>query len=130
MTRTRNFIARAAVTSMIAGAAIAVSAGPANAATNYWGAIAISQRTGNVGYAWDHATSAGAANTAVSKCNASDCQAVVRVANGCAAVAQAPNRAWGWAWAGSRAEAERGAIKGTPAPGARIIGYVCTTGHR
>jgi hypothetical protein len=129
MKTTRSVIARAAVTSVLASAAILLTGGQANAATDYWGAIAISPQTGNVGYSYDHPNDSAAARAAVNSCNASDCQAVVRVANGCAAVAQAPNLAWGWGYGASRRAAEQQAIAGTPGSGARIVTWVCTTGH-
>lgn len=130
MNPTRSLIARAAVTSALASAAIILTASPANAVTGYWAAIAISPQTGNVGYAWDYPTAADAESGAIRKCNARDCQAVVNVTNGCAAVAQARNRAWGWGYAASRAAAQNQAIAGTPGAGARILGWACTTGHQ
>jgi hypothetical protein len=130
MSPIRSFIARTAVASALAGAAFVGTAVPANAApANYWGAIAISVRTGNIGYALDHPTAGNAVSAAVRKCGARDCQEIVRVANGCAAVAQAPNRAWGWGYGASRASAERAAISGTPGRGARVLQWICTTGH-
>ncbi|MEJ3652654.1 DUF4189 domain-containing protein [Actinomycetes bacterium KLBMP 9759] len=137
MSRTRRLATRSAVASVIAGAAIVLSAGPAAAVTPgdvassstgaYWGAIAISVRTGNVGYSWDHANASSASSTAVNKCNAGDCQTVVQVRNGCAAVAQATNRAWGWGYATTVEGAKQKAIAGAPGKGARVIGWVCTT---
>ncbi|MFC4944642.1 DUF4189 domain-containing protein [Pseudonocardia sp. GCM10023141] len=143
MIAVRSLVARAAVASVLAGSALVLGAGPAGATTivptttvaatttaNHWGAIAISVRTGRTGYGNDYSTAAAASKAAVSKCGASDCQEVVRVANGCAAVAQAPNRAWGWAYAASKAAAQNKAISATPGKGARIITWICTTGHQ
>jgi len=90
---------RTVLSTAIAGAVFALTTGTANAATDYWAAIAISPSTGNVGYTYNSASSGGAASGAVHKCGASDCQAVVRVINGCAAVAQAPDGSWGWGYA-------------------------------
>lgn len=124
----RSFIARTAVASALAGAALIGTAVPASAApVDNWGAIAISVRTGNIGYAYDQPSAGSAVNAAVRKCGASDCQEIVRVANGCAAVAQAPNRAWGWGYGASRAAAEGAAISGTPGRGARVLQWLCTT---
>ncbi|WP_232662976.1 DUF4189 domain-containing protein [Pseudonocardia sp. TRM90224] len=142
MSTTRRLATRSAVASVLAGAAIVLSAGPAAAVTPgdltasavptgstgaYWGAIAISVRTGNVGYAWDHTNASSASSTAVNKCNAGDCETVVQVRNGCAAVAQATNRAWGWGYATTIEGAKQQAISGAPGSGARVIGWVCTT---
>jgi Domain of unknown function (DUF4189) len=130
MTSHRLAIARIAAATALAVAAVGLGASPAHAAQDYWGAIAISVRTGNAGYAWDHPTAGAAASAATRKCGASDCRTVVRVANGYAAVAQARNRAWGWGWAATRAAAERAAAGATPGPGARTVGWLCTTAHR
>jgi hypothetical protein len=130
MSPIRSFAARAAAAAVLATAAALGTAIPASAApVNYWGAIAISVRTGNIGYSYDHPTAGSAVSAAVKGCRAADCQEVVRVANGCAAVAQAPNRAWGWGYGPSRATAERAAISGTPGRGARVLQWLCTTGH-
>jgi Domain of unknown function (DUF4189) len=127
----RTLAARAAVAAALATAPVLLSAAPAQAATpGTWAAIAISVQTGNVGYSWNHPSATSAADAAVDKCNARGCQTVVRVSNGCAAVAQAPNRAWGWAYAASRAAAEQAAVRGTPGKGARVLGWVCTGYYR
>jgi len=123
--------ARAAAVSTIAGAALAVGAVPANAnAYDYWGAMAISQQTGNTAYAIDYSSAAAAEAAAVEKCSAADCQAVVTFANACGAVAQAPDLSWGWGWGPSLSLAESQAIAGTPGNGAHIVNWACTTGHQ
>ena len=135
----RTSVARGAttallVTATVAGTALA-TAGAAQAATpaatgGYWASIAVSQRTGNVGYAYDHASKDAANNAAVRKCGASDCRVAVYVTNGCVAISQARNGAWGTAWSGTRAGAEQIAINHTAGSGARVIGWACTTGHQ
>ena len=134
----RNSVARGATTAVLVAATVAgtalATAGAAAAATpasgGYWVSIAVSQRTGNVGYAYDHATRDAANSAAVRKCGASDCRVAVYVTNGCVAIAQARNGAWGTAWSGSRAGAEQIAIDHTAGSGARVIGWACTTGHQ
>lgn len=122
---------RAAIVSAIAGTTIAASTGPANAdAYNYWGAMAISTRTGNTSYAIDYSSSAAAATAAVNACGAADCRWVVYFANGCGAVAQAPDLSWGWGWGSSLSIAKSRAINGAPGRGARIVNWACTTGHQ
>lgn len=123
--------ARTAIVSAIAGVTIAVTAGPANAdAYDYWGAMAISVRTGNTAYAIDYSSAAAAATAAVNTCGAADCRWVVYFANGCGAVAQASDRSWGWGWGSALSTAESKAIAGAPGYGARIVNWACTTGHQ
>lgn len=122
----RSLLARAAAASVLASAAVVLTAGTATAGTGSWAAIAISVRTGNIAYAYEHPSAASASSAAVDKCGASDCQEVVRVTNGCAAVAQAPNRAWGWAYGATRAAAEREAVRATPGSGAQVLAWVCS----
>ncbi|HTF49901.1 MAG TPA: DUF4189 domain-containing protein [Pseudonocardia sp.] len=134
------FVGRAVVTATLTGAALLLTAGPAAAGSviegpvtgdpGAWAAIAISPRTGNVGYTFDHPTRSSAERGAVSRCRASDCQTVVVVANGCAAVAQASNRSWGWAYAGSPSSAQSRAVSAAPGGRARVIKWVCTRGHQ
>lgn len=126
----RSLITRAAVATALAAAATLLGAAPASAAPNTWAAIAISVETGNIGYSYEQPSAGAAASAAESKCGASDCQEVVRVTNGCAAVAQAPNLAWGWAYGASLEEAKRGAVRGTPGSGAEVLAYACTGAHR
>ena len=134
------FIGRAIVTAALAGATLLLTAGPATADSltdmpvagvpGGWAAIAISPRTGNVGYTIEYPTRASAESGAVSKCGAHDCQAVVAVSNGCAAVAQSSNRSWGWAYAGSPSAAQGRAVTAAPGGRARVIKWVCTSGHQ
>src|SRR5690606_31806403 len=76
----RSVTTAALVAATVAGTAVA-TAGAAHAATptttaagNYWGAIAFSPRTGNVGYAYDYATAGAASSAASRKCGAGDCR--------------------------------------------------------
>jgi hypothetical protein len=126
----RSTITRAAAAVALAAGAMVLSAAPASAAPNTWAAIAISVQTGNIGYAYEHPSGSAAARAAVRKCGASDCQEAVRVTNGCAAVAQAKNLAWGWGYAASLEEAKRAAVRGTPGKGARVLAYACSGAHR
>jgi hypothetical protein len=126
----RSTITRAAVTVALAIGATVAGAAPASAAPNTWAAIAISVQTGNIGYAYEQPSGGAAASAAVDKCNARGCREAVRVTNGCAAVAQARNLAWGWAYAASLEEAKRAAVRATPGRGARVLAYACTGAHR
>jgi hypothetical protein len=122
----RSMITRAAVAAALATGATVLAAAPASASPNSWAAIAISVETGNIGYSYEQPSAAAAANAAENECGASDCQEVVRVTNGCAAVAQAPNLAWGWAYAASLGEAKREVVNATPGRGAEVLAYACT----
>jgi len=126
----RSTITRGAVAVALAITATVAGAAPASAAPNTWAAIAVSVQTGNIGYAHGQPSGGAAANAAIDKCNARDCREAVRVTNGCAAVAQARNLAWGWAYAGSLEEAKRAAVRATPGRGARVLAYACTGAHR
>ncbi|GAA0944790.1 DUF4189 domain-containing protein [Pseudonocardia zijingensis] len=126
----RSTITRAAVVTLLTAGASIMGATPASAAPGTWAAIAVSVQTGNVGWSYEQPSGGAAASAAVDGCDARDCQEVVRVTNGCAAVAQASNRAWGWAYAASRAEAEREAKRSAPGKGARVIAYTCTGAYR
>ena len=77
----------------------------------------------------EHGISWIGARSSESKCGPLDCQTVVQVRNGCAAIAQAPNGSWGWGYGGSRAAAQHQATSATPGRGARVLSWVCTTGH-
>ena len=130
MKRFTNSVVKSALVSVVVAAGLTTgAAGTANAATDYFGSIAISVKTGNIGWAYDTATRADAEATAVQKCNAADCESVVWFQNGCGAVAQADNLAWGWGYGASRADAEAQALSHTNGPNAKILRWVCTTNH-
>ena len=120
---------RTALLAVTAGAGLSFAAGPAAAYSDYYGAIAVSVSTGNVGYSYDYESVGEAESAAIAKCGAGDCQSLVWVANGCAAVAQAPNLEWGSGYGASRADAEAAAIAGTAGYNAEIIAWTCTSGH-
>jgi len=115
----RSTITRTATVMALAIVATVLGAAPASAAPNTSAAIANSVRTGNIGYSYEQPSAASASDAAVDVCNARGCQEAVRVTNGCAAVAQASNRAWGWAYAASLEEANRAAVRETPGKSAR-----------
>ncbi len=128
----RTAIARTAVVTALAATGFAVTAVGSAQAQSYdnWGAMAISLSTGHTSYAIDYGTAASAERAAVNACGVSDCKAVVNFANGCGAVAQAPDLSWGWGYGPSRAEAQYQAIAGAPGYGAQILAWACTTGHQ
>jgi serine/threonine-protein kinase len=72
-----------------------------NETHQYYGAIALSPRTGAWGASYRYLSAGAAANRALAECRrfASDCRLAVWVRNGYASVARSVfNRAWGWAW--------------------------------
>ncbi|WP_067564670.1 DUF4189 domain-containing protein [Nocardia sp. NBC_01503] len=140
-----------AITSMAAMGVMA--AGPANAAEDQpgftatsgdlYGALALSRSTGNVAYAVNYGSWGGADGAAVNKCGGGDCEVVVHFANACGAVAQGADTRFGWAWAATKVDAEKGAIDvlGNSAPkfpdvgsasprSAKVILSACTDNAR
>ncbi|WP_040779895.1 DUF4189 domain-containing protein [Nocardia pneumoniae] len=84
--------------------------GQAHAAGAYHGAIALSS-TGAIGSAVNFSTAAAAETAARSQCGVSDCRAVVQFWNACGSVVRGADGRHGWAWAITRADAERRAIE-------------------
>src|SRR4051812_29540671 len=80
-------------------------------AADHYGAIAFSQDSGNVGYAYDYASRAAAEERAVEECG-SGCEVVVWFRNACGALATGDDNGYGSGWATSRGEAEKIALSG------------------
>ncbi|MFE0750668.1 DUF4189 domain-containing protein [Gordonia sp. NPDC058843] len=122
---------RAALTGLsvlAAGAGLLVAPTPAQAAEHVYGAIAISQRTGNTASAINYATATAAKRAAEAKCRASDCQWVVQMDRNCGAVTQQPRTLrWGWAYGPTRRSAEVTAAHHSGS-GSRTILWACTAG--
>jgi hypothetical protein len=97
-----------------------------SATYRYWGSIAVSPHTGAVGTSYDHPSSRSANQAAIDSCGVWDCEVLIGVSAGCAAAAQAENRAWGGGYAGTLPAAKSAAIRGTPGPNPRIITWVCS----
>ncbi|WP_336793266.1 DUF4189 domain-containing protein [Gordonia malaquae] len=69
----------------------------------YYGAIAMSTSTGDVGYSINNRTQAEADSAALSQCSASSCTTVLRFWNACGSIAQSQaNLYWGWGWSTTR----------------------------
>jgi hypothetical protein len=121
---------RTAIVSVVAAVAIFGAPVSANASMyDYWGALAVSVRTGNTSSAIDYGSAVAAENAAVNACGANDCQAVVVFANACGAVAQAGNLSWGSGWGASLSVAESWAIS-QAGYGAGIVNWACTSNHQ
>lgn len=100
----------------------------APAPISYYGAIAYSQVTGNVGYAINSRTQQAADDAAMGKCAVSSCETVVRFENACGAIAQSPvNRAWGWGWSATRQGAIDEAISQVDGAQPKLLTVQCTS---
>jgi len=73
-------------------------------------AIAYSPSTRRCGSSWDYQNRAGAESRAVSECGVADCTALLWFQNACGALAVGENGRYGYAWAGTRTEAEQSAL--------------------
>lgn len=104
---------------------VGFSAAPAFAQDNY-GAIALSDRTGNSGASWDYPNRFAAERSALESCGARDCEVVIWFSNSCGALAQADDGASGWASAYIRSAAENQALRNCPSS-CWISQTVCTT---
>lgn len=98
----------AAVTS--SAAATVLAAAPAEAAGRYYGTFAISWSTGKAISAVDHPSKVTADANAIRDCGVYDCELVLRIVDGCGAIARGADGKWGWAAGGSLGSAEQAAV--------------------
>ncbi len=103
---------------------------PATSTTSsvtYYGSIAVSRTTGNVGYATNSLTESAAVDAALSQCGQSSCETVVRFWNACGAVAQSQaNLYWGWGYAGTRQGAIDQAVSHVQGAQPKLLTAQCT----
>ncbi|MBT0565325.1 DUF4189 domain-containing protein [Williamsia sp. CHRR-6] len=105
----------------------AAAAAPPPPPIDYFGAIAISRTTADVGYAINMRDQASANNAAMSQCGQSTCEIVASFRNACGAVAQSPvNLYWGWSSNGSKQVAINEAIGQVQGPDPKVITAQCT----
>lgn len=110
-----------------------ISAQPAAANQNYYGAIAYSTATGSHGYSYDYSTAQAAQNAALRYCEnysgTGDCKSLVVFKNACGALAQTPNNSAGSGWGVDRPTAESFALESCSqfGPHCKITRWVCTT---
>jgi len=109
--------------------AVALSSGSA-AAYPLFASIAYSRSTGASGFAYNTPTAFQAQQAARTYCGAWDCQAVVTVANGCAALALGYG-GFGTAYGPYRGMVMSNAVQACHwnAPGCRLHVWTCTAGH-
>lgn len=119
----------AGLTAVAAGVSILAIPAQAHAAGGHiFGAIAISQATGNTAYAVNYPNAGAAHRAAEAKCGAADCQWVVQMDRSCGAVTQNPvTRRWGYAYAPTKRAAEVAAAHKS-GPGSRTVIWACTAG--
>jgi len=93
-----------------------------------YGAIAYSDSARSCGSSYGHRTLQEAIFVAVQRCNHLDCTMKVWFRNACGALAVGNSGAIGWAWAGRRGTAKRGALRQCRMrdSGCRITCWACT----
>jgi len=95
-----------------------------------YGSIAFSPKTGAYGYSHGSASRSLADQTALRHCrkHAADCKVVVYVQNACAALAVGKGRSYGYGWSGTRAAAEKIAMKecSSRTSACRIRSWICS----
>jgi hypothetical protein len=98
------------------------------AAADYYGAIAFSQGSGNVGYSNDYSSRRGPEERARSECGRG-CKVVLWFMNACGVLAVGNGNGYGTAWATSRGEAEAIALTNCSANtrSCSVNRWVCTT---
>lgn len=108
---------------------IMIAAAGAASADNF-GAIAYSNTTGAYGYSYDHRSRGSAEVRAMSECRARGrgCKVAIWFKNACGSVAAGSN-GWGSAWASTRRDAERAAIRNCSryTGGCRTVAWTCTS---
>jgi len=75
-----------------------------------YAAIAYSESTGRIGFAWAFETREKAEDRAIKECNAGDARVITWVRNGWCALAIGDNGAYGGEWGASEGEARRKAM--------------------
>ncbi|GAC49632.1 DUF4189 domain-containing protein [Gordonia aichiensis] len=95
---------------------------------DYYGAIAVSTQTGNVGYAVNALSRADAESKALSQCGVSSCQAATWWRNACGAIVHSQSdMSWGWAWATSEQAATDAATSRLTGGSPKVIFSRCTS---
>ncbi|MCP2277603.1 DUF4189 domain-containing protein [Nocardia amikacinitolerans] len=126
MKKLTTTVLRVTLTAAIAGTLLGVSAGPAAADQDKWGAIAYSPSTGATGGARNYSTKARAERAAVDTCDKSDCRVMLNFVNKCGAVARASDNSWSWGRGPTRADATANAIGAATGRNPQIKQSVCT----
>lgn len=126
----RRLLALAAIAVVALGGALigpAVSNPAPAGAYAYYGSMALSPATGAVGRSWDYPDQASAERAAISYCGYNDCQVVVSVRNGCAALA-ASSTYYGYGAAPNLYSAQQAALY-YAGSGSQLYSWFCTSGH-
>lgn len=126
MKKLTTTVLRVTLTAAVAGTLLGVSAGPAVARADEWGAIAYSPSTGATGGARNYSTKTRAERVAVDTCGKSDCRVLVNFVDKCGAVARAKDNSWSWGRGPTRADATANAIGSATGRNPQIKQSVCT----
>ncbi|MEU2255486.1 DUF4189 domain-containing protein [Nocardia xishanensis] len=126
MKKPTTTLLRVSLTAAIAGSLLGVTAGPASAGSDKWGAIAYSPSTGVTGASWNYSTDVRAERAAIDSCDESDCRVLVNFVNKCGAVARAKDNSWSFGRGPNRAEATANAIGAATGRHPVIKHSVCT----
>jgi len=114
----------------LVGALLVTLAWPSSkAAADNYGAIAFSQRSGAIGYSFDHWSRAAAEARALTEC-AGRCRVVLWFRNGCGALAVGHGNGFGSGWATNQWRAQRIAVavcRRQGVQGCSVRQWVCTT---
>jgi serine/threonine-protein kinase len=97
-------------------------------AEDHFGAIAFSNSSGALGWAYDNGSRGGAEEQALQQCGPG-CEIAIWFKNACGAIATTPDHAYGTGWASERGEAEEIAIGECHKHGGNcsVAKWVCTT---
>jgi Domain of unknown function (DUF4189) len=90
-----------------------------------YGAIALQRETGQLGYAYNSATSRAAKMEALSQCADPRCEVVAAFSNACGALARGPKKYFP-ATGATRQEAETKALRLCAAGGCELKAWACT----
>ena len=112
-----------------AGRSLAVIAQPALAKVvvkkGVYGAIALQRETGQLGYAYNAATSRAAKTEALKQCADPRCEVVASFSNACGALARGPKKHFP-ATGATRQEAEAKALRLCAAKECEVAAWACT----
>ncbi|MEV6277597.1 DUF4189 domain-containing protein [Nocardia sp. NPDC051832] len=121
-----SVLARVALSAAVTAAVLTVVAGPANAKSDEWGAIAYSPSTGETGWGRNYSTKQRAERAAIETCKKSDCKVALNFVNKCGAVAQARDGSWSIGRGSTKSAANAKAKAAATGRNPQIKESVCT----
>ena len=127
--RLRNYVIRPALLRLALVAVLACAAQSTLAKVvvkkGVYGAIALDRESGQLGYAYNAATSRAAKIEALRQCAAPRCEVVAAFSNACGALARGPNKYFP-ATGATRQEAETKAQRLCAAKDCEVVAWACT----